>query len=235
MHHAAAEDLEPVFALAEADLVAFAGALDVHLHRRFGEGKERGPEAHAHLLDLEEGAAEFLQHPFEVGQIGALVDHQALDLMEHRRMGLVGILAIGPARDRRRGSAASGPAWCGSAPGWCGSAAVGVRRRASGLKKNVSCISRAGWPAREVQRREIEEVGLDVRPFGDREPHVGEDGGDLVRDLADRMDAAGHDRLLAHRQGDVERLGGKPCRKRLGVEHLATRSRGRRSRGPSAD
>ena len=42
----------------------------------------------------------------------------------------------------------------------------------------------------EVQRREIVVVGLDVRPFGDREAHIGEDGGDLVDHLPDRMDAA---------------------------------------------
>ena len=151
MHHAAAEDLQPVLALAEADLVALAGTLDVHLHRRLGEGKERGPEAHAHLLDLEERAAELLQHPFEIGQIGALVDHQALDLMEHRRMGLIGILAIGAARtndpDRRllgqhrpdlhrTGVRPQQPAL-----------AVGF-----GLKKNVSCISRAGGRAESSAR-----------------------------------------------------------------------------------
>ena len=43
---------------------------------------------------------------------------------------------------------------------------------------------------REVQRGEIVVVGLDVRPFGDREAHVGEDRGDLVDHLADRVDAA---------------------------------------------
>ena len=60
---------------------------------------------------------------------------------------------------------------------------------ASGLKKKVSCISRAGWPAREVQRGEVVEVGLDVGPFRHREAHVGEDGGELVHHLADRVDA----------------------------------------------
>ena len=42
----------------------------------------------------------------------------------------------------------------------------------------------------EIQRREIEIVGLDVGAFGDREAHVGEDRRDLVDHLADRMDAA---------------------------------------------
>ena len=73
-------------------------------------------------------------------------------------------------------------------------------------KKKVSCISRAGWPSREIERGEIVVVGLDVRPFGDGEAEIGEDGGDLVDDLADRMDAAGLQRLGAHRQRDVDRL-----------------------------
>ena len=59
----------------------------------------------------------------------------------------------------------------------------------------------------EVERGEVVMVGLDVRPFGDREAHVAEDGGDLVDDLADRMDAATLGRRLAHRQRDIDRLG----------------------------
>ena len=59
---------------------------------------------------------------------------------------------------------------------------------------------------REVELGEVVVVALDVRPFGDREAHVGEDGDDLVRHLADRMDAAGLDRGRPHRQGHVERL-----------------------------
>ena len=42
----------------------------------------------------------------------------------------------------------------------------------------------------EVELGEVEIVGLDVRPFGDREAHVGEDRRELVDHLADRMDAA---------------------------------------------
>src|ERR1700722_13929550 len=55
VHHPAAEDFEPVRALAEPDLALVAGALDVDLERRLGEREERGPEAHLHPIDLEEG------------------------------------------------------------------------------------------------------------------------------------------------------------------------------------
>src|SRR5687768_5198681 len=61
VHHAAAEDLQPVVALAETDLTALPRALDVDLGRRLRERKEGWPEAHLHLVDLEEGLAELLQ------------------------------------------------------------------------------------------------------------------------------------------------------------------------------
>ena len=50
----------------------------------------------------------------------------------------------------------------------------------------------------EVERREIEVVGLDVRPLGHGEAHIGEDRRQLLDHLADRVDAAaGLGRLLA--------------------------------------
>jgi hypothetical protein len=52
----------------------------------------------------------------------------------------------------------------------------------------------------EVERGEIVVVGLDIRPFGDGKAHVAEDRGDLVDDLADRVDAAALGRRLTHRQ-----------------------------------
>jgi hypothetical protein len=45
-------------------------ALDVDLHGRLGEREEGRPEAHGDVVDLEEGLAELLQHPFQVGDIG---------------------------------------------------------------------------------------------------------------------------------------------------------------------
>src|SRR5690242_5106670 len=98
MHHAAAEDLQPVLAFTEANLALVAPALDVDLERGLGEREERRAEAHLHVVHLEEGLAEFLQDPFEVAEMRALVDHEALDLMEHGRVGLVGVAAIGAAR-----------------------------------------------------------------------------------------------------------------------------------------
>ena len=68
-----------------------------------------------------------------------------------------------------------------------------------------------------------------VGPLGDLEAHVGEDGHDLVGDLAHRMDAAF--RPLARRQGDVEALGGEPIGQGRALElGLARRQRAPRPR-----
>src|ERR1700761_6110806 len=97
MHHAAAQNLEPVFALAEADFALVPAALDVDLERRLGEREERRPEAHVDVVDLEERLAELVQDPFEVAEMGALVDDKAFDLMELRRVCRIRVDAIGAA------------------------------------------------------------------------------------------------------------------------------------------
>src|SRR5277367_2338660 len=67
MDHAAAEDFEPILALAEADLPARTAALDVDFERRRGEGEKARAEAHADMRHFEERLAEFLEHPLQVG------------------------------------------------------------------------------------------------------------------------------------------------------------------------
>src|SRR5215470_4330973 len=98
MHHAAAENFQPVIALAKADLALVATALDVYLERRFGKGEERRPEPHFHVVDLKKRLAELRKNPLQMAEMGALVDDQSLDLMKHRRMRLVAVTAIGAAR-----------------------------------------------------------------------------------------------------------------------------------------
>ena len=55
----------------------------------------------------------------------------------------------------------------------------------------------------EIQRGEVVVVGLDIWTFGNGESHIGEDGGDFVDDLADRVDAAALRRSGAHGKRDV--------------------------------
>ena len=92
MHHAAAEDLQPLARLADRL------GTDVDFHRRLGEREVRGAEAHLHLVHLEERLAELLEHPLQVTHVGRLVDDEALDLMEHRRVRLVAVAAVDAAR-----------------------------------------------------------------------------------------------------------------------------------------
>src|SRR5262249_59554033 len=82
MHHAAAENLHPVVALAESDLALVASALNVDLERGLGEWKERRAEAHLHMIDFEKGLAEFLQDPFQMAEMRTRIDDEALDLVE---------------------------------------------------------------------------------------------------------------------------------------------------------
>src|SRR5215469_9058988 len=74
MHHAAAENLHPVVALAESDLALVASALNVDLERGLGERKKRRTEAHLDLIDLEECFAEFLQDPIQMPEVRTRID-----------------------------------------------------------------------------------------------------------------------------------------------------------------
>ena len=205
MDHAAAEDFEPVLALAEADFPARTAALDVDLERGRGEGEKARAEAHADVRHFEERLAEFLQHPFQVGERRAVVDDEALDLVEHRRMRLVGVAPIGAAGadDPDRRLLREHRAHLHRAR--VGAQDLALAMRAGGEKERVVHLARR-VAGREVELGEIIVVALDVRPFGDRKAHVGENRDDLVHDLADRMDAAGLDARQADRQGHIDRL-----------------------------
>ena len=148
-----------------------------------------------------------------MAEVGTLVDDEPLELVEHGRVGLIAVAAIGAAgnddADRRllrqhgpdlhrRGMRAQ------QQP-----RAVGLRIEVEGV---VHVAGRMTF--REVELGEIIVVGLDIGPFGDREPHVGEDRGELVHDLADGMDAADLRRRLAHRQRDVHGFGVEPLLQR---------------------
>ena len=76
---------------------------------------------------------------------------------------------------------------------------------------------------REVELGEIIVVALDVRPFGDRKAHLGENGDDLVHHLADRMDAARLDAAQRNRQRDVDRLALELRLEACAFEHRAPR------------
>src|SRR3546814_18629562 len=99
------DTLFPYTTLFRSPLAARQRIADVDLHRRLREGEIAGPQAQDDVVALEKGLQEGLQRPFEMAERDALVDHQPLDLMEHRRMRRVAVRPISPARsadeDRR--------------------------------------------------------------------------------------------------------------------------------------
>ncbi len=68
-------------------------------------GKVTGAEPHRQMLDGEEGAAEINEAALELAHMRGLIDQQAFDLVEHRRMRRIMVAAEGAARhddpDRR--------------------------------------------------------------------------------------------------------------------------------------
>ena len=69
MHHAAAQNLHPVVAFAEAEFAFVAPALDVDFERGLGEREEGRPEAHLDVIDLEKRLAELLQDPLQMAEM----------------------------------------------------------------------------------------------------------------------------------------------------------------------
>ena len=160
--------------------------------------------------------------------MGRLVDDQRLDLVEHRRVRLIAVAAIDAARrddaDRRllRQHGAD-----------LHRAGVGAQheREPSGLRLEIERIVllARGMLLGDVQLGEIVVVGLDVRAFGDGEAQIGEDRGDLVPDLAERMNAALGLGAGVHRQGDVGALGFEPLGERSVLKRRLALRRARRS------
>src|SRR5690348_4761570 len=208
MDHAAAEHLEPT-ALAVLGLPA-----DIHLGRGLGEGEVAGAEAHLEIA-LEEGADELGQRALEVGETGGLVDQQAFDLVEHRRVGLVRIAAVDLARrddaDRRL------------APGH---AADLHRRRMRAQQATVTEVEGVVHGAcrmvrREVQRLEVVPVVLDLRAIGTLVAEPREDRRDAFQRAGDRVDAAAL--AIAPGQADVELLGSEAAIELGLFQHLLAR------------
>ena len=69
---------------------------------------------------------------------------------------------------------------------------------------------------RDVQRREVVEIILDVRPLGDGEAHLAEDRDAFLGHLADRVQMPARPR--ARRQGDINRLVGEARLERDRIE-----------------
>ena len=148
-----------------------------------------------------------------------LVDHEALDLVEHRRVRLVAVAAIRPPwhddADRRLLRQHSADLHRRGMRAQHRPRAVLAR----GQIERVVHLPR-GMFRRDVEHREIVVVALDIRPFGEVEPHIGEDRDQLVGHLRHRMDAprARLERERHGRQGHIHPLGLQPVLQRGGGE-----------------
>ena len=138
-----------------------------------------------------------------MAHVGRAVDHQTLDLMEHRGMSHVVIDAIG---------AAGNDYPIGRRAGLHG---AHLNRRGVGAQ-HLPLPVRVRWQIervvhlprrmirRNVERGEVVEVVLDVRAFGNCEAHLGKDGDQLLDHLRDRVDTAFC--FGSHRQRDIDAL-----------------------------
>ena len=155
-----------------------------------------------------------------MAKMGGLVDDQPLDLMEHRRMRLVGIAAIGAARAdhaNRRLVIEHRAHLHGRGVG-AQQFALAVRVRLE--EKRIVHFAR-GMAGGEIQPGEIIIVGLNVRAFGDGKAHVGEDRSQLVHHLTDGMNASALNGAFAYRQRDVDGFRRKARFKRCILQHAA--------------
>ncbi len=234
MHHAAAENFEPVLAFAEADLAAGAAALDVDLHRGRGEGKEARPETHPDLRDLEERLAELLEHPFEVGERRAPIDHQALDLVEHRRMGLVEVGAVGAAGADHADRRLLGAAWCAPAPGSCACAGACARRSRRARGRTCRASRAPGGPGGKLSLVKLKSSLSMSGPSATEKPMSAK-----MATISSVTWLIGWMRPVStrggrHRQGEVERLAFELGFERGLLEYAAARRQAPRSRRLSA-
>ncbi len=130
------------------------------------------------------------------------IDHQSFDLMEHRGVGGVAIASIDPPRgndpDRRRGRLHSA---------YLDRGGVGAEHHILAVPGDVERIVHRprGVGLGNVERGEIVPVVFDFRAFGDREPEVGENFGEFVHHLADRMDRTL--RGVARRKRQIDQFG----------------------------
>ncbi len=177
--HAAATELEP----------RAVGAADVELGRRLRE-REVGRSQPRREVAAEERLGECVEGSGQVGEGDVPIDHQALDLVEHRHVGGVGgVLAVHATRhdhvDRW---------WLRGHHPHLHGGGVGPQHRRAGLPhlhvQRVVHVAR-GVVGREVECPEVVPVGLDLRPLRDREAHADEHVLELLHGLRDQVEVTG--------------------------------------------
>ena len=181
-------------------------------------GKNEGRKRTSSVVVLEEAAQELGVHALQVGEADVLVDPQAFDLVEHRRMRGVGIDAVGASRRDHLDRRLVHPRVAHLHR--AGVRAQHQRQAVAILQVDVERVLHRArrMVLRAVERGEVEPVVLDLRTVGDLEADRAPDLLDALPGADHRMDAAAA--AAAAGQRDVERLLGE-ARGELGVRQLA--------------
>ena len=74
MHHAAAENFQPIFARADYQTVFATCAANIHLCGWFCEGEEARAEAHRHIFNLKKCLKELFKNPFQVTEVNIFIN-----------------------------------------------------------------------------------------------------------------------------------------------------------------
>ena len=173
MHHARAQNLQPITTLAQ--FAGFAAPADIHFHGRFREGEIGSAEPHRQIGNAEKGAQEINQTALQMAKMNVPINHQAFYLMKHRRMRRIMIRAIGAARHNhangRRFSqhCADLHRRCMGAQHW----APTIHRR---HVKRIMILPRwmVVW---DIERAEIMPIAFDIGAFRHFEAHGAEQRG----------------------------------------------------------
>src|SRR3990172_9179758 len=198
MYHAASEYLEPAAPLANpAPLARADDAPYVNLGARLGKREKTRTESHPCFFS-EHAKKKLRQNPLQIGECYSLIDHEPFHLMEHGRMGYVGIPPVNRARRyyAKRGLAGFHDPYLN-------------RRRVSPQKKllfeikGVLHVSR-GMVFGNVEGLEVIIIRLDLRAFGYVETHGREYVFYLLHDGRYRMQGSG--KAGVPRQRHVEAL-----------------------------
>ena len=213
--HAGAHDLQPAGVLARAAAGAAAQAA-VHIHLDAGLGEREEVRAHADAaVGAEELAREVSHGALQVGQGDALVDDEALDLVEHGRVRGVRVAAVHLAgaqhvdgRPLRLHDAHLHRRGVGAQQHAAVRVQHGLGHGLARLFHPEGVVGRARRVAgRRVERREVVVVQLHLGAVRDAVAQADEDVLHLAHGLADEVLVAGREGLAGQR--DVDTLGGQ--------------------------
>ena len=186
--HPAAGDLQP------AALQGAAHEGHVDLGGRLGEREEGRTETHLQVVALEEVAQEIGDHALQVGEAHRLADPQAFDLVEHGRVGGVGIDAVHAAR---RDHAQLGHRVAILVGRHVGLHGADLDRAGVRAQQHVVAVFQVEGVVHRTRRVilgriqccEIVEILFDFRAIGDFETDRGEQGFDALQRARHRVQA----------------------------------------------